>query len=335
VTGRAATRAAEILEGGIQSTVQDYPGRQGMLAQGFFPAGPMDHFALRAANLLAGNDLAAAALEVTLGGLAMRVDADATLAVCGAEAELSLGGEPASLWESHRVPEGTEIRLGVSQGPGFRMYVAVSGAIAVEPVLGSRATYTMGALGGFEGRALSSGDVLPLGDESANAERAAGRRFKASERPEYGREWEIEAIRGPHADPDFLTAADMELLFSRPWAVDRNSNRTGIRLESHRFQWARSTGGIAGGHPSNILDNSYAVGSVNINGDLPVILGPDGPTAGGFICAAAVAHAGFWKVGQLRPVGDSIRFREVTVEEAAELDRELEQRLAETSLESI
>src|SRR5262245_41925544 len=293
-----------------------------MLAQGFFPAGPMDHFALRAANLLAGNDPAAAALEVTLGGLTMRVDADATVAVCGAEAELSLGGEPGGLWESQRVAKGTVLQLGISQGPGFRMYVAVSGAIAVDPVLGSRATYTMGALGGFEGRPLRAGDMLPLGDEPASAEVAGGRRFKASERPEYGREWEIEAIRGPHADPDFLTAADMELLFTRPWAVDRNSNRTGIRLESHRFQWARSTGGIAGGHPSNILDNSYAVGSVNINGDLPVILGPDGPTAGGFICAAAVAHAGFWKVGQLRPVGDTSRCPEAAVEEEGKHDRQ-------------
>ena len=84
----------------------------------------------------------------------------------------------------------------------------------------------------------------------------------------------------------------MELLFSPPWTVDRNSNRTGIRLESHRFEWARTSGGIAGGHPSNILDNSYPVGAVNVNGDLPVILGPDGPTAGGFICAATVVHAG-------------------------------------------
>lgn len=327
------SRAAEVLEGGIQATVQDYPGRLGMLAQGFFPAGPMDHFALRAANLLAGNDVAAAALEVTLGGLALRVDTDATVAVCGAEAELAIGGNPAALWESHRISSGTELRLGVSKGPGFRMYVALSGAVAVEPVLGSRATYTMGALGGYEGRALRPGDVLPLGDEPEGAAAAAGKRFKASERPEYGREWEIEAIRGPQADPDYLTTADMELFFSRPWTVDRNSNRTGIRLESHLFQWARASGGIAGGHPSNILDNSYPVGAVNINGDLPVILGPDGPTAGGFICAATVAHAGFWKIGQLRPVGDSIRFREVSIDEASALDRELERRLGETSLE--
>jgi urea carboxylase len=149
----------------------------------------------------------------------------------------------------------------------------------------------------------------------------------------YSREWEIEAMRGPHASPDFFTEGDVQTLFSRWWPVDRNSNRTGIRLESFKFQWARSSGGIAGGHPSNILDNSYPVGAVNVNGDLPVILGPDGPTAGGFVCIATVVHAGFWKIGQLRPVGDKVRFREVTIDEAVELESELKRRLSEESLE--
>jgi urea carboxylase len=125
----------------------------------------------------------------------------------------------------------------------------------------------------------------------------------------------------------------MQTFFSRPWSVDRNSNRTGIRLESHKFQWGRTSGGIAGGHPSNILDNSYPVGAVNVNGDLPVILGPDGPTAGGFVSMATVAQAAFWKIGQLRPVGDRVRFLEVTVEEAVALARELDARLSEESLE--
>ena len=116
----------------------------------------------------------------------------------------------------------------------------------------------------------------------------------------------------------------MEMLFSRSWSVNPNSNRTGIRLEGGTFEWARRSGGIAGGHPSNILDNGYPVGAVNINGDLPVILAPDGPTAGGFVVAATVIHADLWKLGQLRPVGDSVRFREVTLDEALELDRALD-----------
>jgi len=325
--------ALEVLEGGIQTTVQDYPGRRGMLAQGFFPAGPMDHFAFRAANLLVGNPTSSAGLEVTLGGAAFRLDATATVAVCGAEVAVEVDGERIPLWESRRLPAGSELRIGISQGPGFRMYVAFSGGIDVPALFGSRATYTMGALGGHEGRPLQKGDLLALGDEPAATD--GDRRFAASARPAYAREWELETVRGPQASPDFLTDEDMRTLFGRVWQVDRNSNRTGIRLESCKFQWARATGGVAGGHPSNILDNSYPVGAVNVNGDLPVILGPDGPTAGGFVVAATVAHAGFWKIGQLRPVGDSLRFREVTVDEATELDRELDARLTDASLEDV
>jgi 5-oxoprolinase (ATP-hydrolysing) subunit C len=325
-----STRQVEVLEGGIQTTVQDYPGRSGMLRYGLFPAGPMDHFAFRAANLLVGNPASAAALEVALGNFALKFETDATLAVCGAETATTLDGEPVPAWESRRVGPGAELRMDFAQGPGFRIYVAISGGVDVPPFFGSRSTYTMGALGGLEGRALRAGDRLALGEERADGN---ARRFKESARPEYAREWEIETIRGPQSSPDYLTEADMDAFFSRAWPVNPNSDRTGIRLESHKFEWAREGGGIAGGHPSNILDNSYPVGAVNINGDLPVILGPDGPTAGGFVVAATVAHAGLWKIGQLRPVGDTLRFREVTVDEAVELSRELGRRLTEESLE--
>jgi biotin-dependent carboxylase-like uncharacterized protein len=327
----APTRPVEVLEGGIQATVQDYPGRSGMLRYGLFPAGPMDHFAFRAANLLVGNPASAAALEVALGNFALRFETEATVAVCGAHADTSLGGEALPGWESRRVEPGTELRMEFAQGPGFRLYVGISGGVDVPPFFESRSTYTMGQLGGHEGRPLAAGDRISLGDPGGDD--AAGRRFKEAARPEYAREWEVETIRGPQATPDYLTEADMEIFFGRAWSVDRNSDRTGIRLEPYKFEWAREGGGIAGGHPSNILDNSYPVGAVNINGDLPVILGPDGPTAGGFVVAATVAHAGFWKIGQLRPVGDTVRFREVTVEEAVELDRELDERLTEASLE--
>jgi biotin-dependent carboxylase-like uncharacterized protein len=271
-------RAIEILEGGIATTVQDYPGRVGMMSQGLFPAGPMDHFAFRVANLLVGNEAGTGALEVTLGGLALRLEGDAMVAVCGAEADVTIDGDRVPLWESRRVGSRTELRIGISQGPGFRQYVAVSGGVDVPLFFGSRSTYTMGALGGHDGRALQAGDRLPLGDA---AEPGPPRRFKEALRPAYAREWEIETVRGPQASPDYLTDDDMDEFFSRTWPVDKNSNRTGIRLASHRFRWARKGGGISGGHPSNILDNSYPLGAININGDLPVILANDGPTAGG------------------------------------------------------
>jgi urea carboxylase len=327
---KAATTAMEVLEPGIQTTVQDYPGRRGMRSKGFFPAGPMDHFALRAANLLVGNPEGAAGLEVTLGGFAARFDADVTVAVTGADAPLTVDGEPVPPWESRVVPAGAELRLGMSGGPGFRMYVAVAGAIAVPELFGSRSTYTMGALGGFEGRALQRGDSVPVGPGNGIPQR-----FKESARPAYAREWVIQAMRGPHATPDYLTEGDMDLFFGRPWTVDRNSNRTGIRLESHKFEWARKSGGIAGGHPSNILDNPYPVGAINVNGDLPVILGVDGPTAGGFVVAATVVGAALWKIGQLRPTGDTVRFEEVTIDQAVELARRQDEVLSSASLEPV
>lgn len=326
-------RVIEVVGSGIQTTVQDYPGRRGMARQGFFPAGPMDSFAFRAANLLAGNPEGAAGLEVTLGNAAFRFDTDATVAVCGADADVRLDGEQLPTWESRRAPRGSELRLGLAPGPGFRMYVAVSGGIDVPPLFGSRATHTLGAVGGFEGRALRQGDRLPLGDEDAGAAGAVGMRFKESARPAYAREWVLETMRGPQASPDFLTEDAMGELFGRWWPVDRNSDRTGVRLESHKFRWAREGGGIAGGHPSNILDNSYPLGAININGDLPVILGPDGPTAGGFVVAGTVVQAALWKLGQLRPVGDRLRFQETTIDDAVELARELDDRLSPTSLE--
>jgi biotin-dependent carboxylase-like uncharacterized protein len=307
----------EILEPGIQATVQDYPGRRGLLAKGFFPAGPMDHLAFRAANLIVGNPPNAAGLEVTLGNFALRLEREALVAVCGAEAAVTLDGRELPLWEAR---PGSELRIGPALGPGFRLYVGVAGGVDVPPVLGSRATYTMGSLGGHEGRALRAGDRLPVGEVHEEP-----RPFAV--RPEYARDWEIRAMRGPQSAPDFLTESDMEMLFSRTWSVNPNSNRTGIRLEGGTFEWARRSGGIAGGHPSNILDNGYPVGAVNINGDLPVILAPDGPTAGGFVVAATVIHADLWKLGQLRPVGDTVRFREVTIDEAVELDGVLDESL--------
>jgi urea carboxylase len=325
------TRSLAILEAGIQTTVQDYPGRRGMQAQGFFPAGPMDHLAHRAANLLVANPASAATLEITLGNFRCRLDSEATIAVCGAEARVTVDGDEIALWESHHVPAGAELAIGIAPQTGFRFYLGVDGGFDVPLLFGSRATYTMGALGGLDGRPLQQGDRLPIGEPGGNG----GQRLAQEARPEYSRDWEVRVVRGPQAAPDYLTERDLETLFGRPWPVDPNSNRTGIRLESHKFEWARQSGGIAGGHPSNILDNSYPVGAINVNGDLPVILGPDGPTAGGFVVAATVTHADFWKIGQFRPVGDTVRFCEVSLEEAVEADRALDESLTDSSVESV
>lgn len=290
--GSRGSRRIEVLDGGLEATIQDYPGRPGLLSQGFSPAGLMDYFAFRAANLLVGNDPAASGLEVTLGNAALRVHADTTLAVCGAHADATVDGEPVSLWESFVASAGSELRIGIAPGPGFRLDVPVLG--------GSCSTYTMGQLGGFEGRAFRAGDQIPLGLAPPGAA-TRRRRFAQSARPAYSRDWEVEVLRGPQASPDFLTEGDMEALLGRAWRVDVNSNRTGIRLEPHAFEGARDGGGVAGG----------------------------------FICAATVAQAAFWKSGQMRPVGDTVRFREVTLAQARALDADVRQRLSAASVTNI
>jgi 5-oxoprolinase (ATP-hydrolysing) subunit C len=316
--------AIEIIAPGAQTTVQDFPGRLGRLADGFSQAGAMDHFALRVANALVGNDASAAGLEITVGGLRARFDGDGVVALCGTPMPATLNDEELPLWESVAVSAGDELRLRMSRGPGFRAYLAVAGGIDVPEVFGSRATHTLAGLGGLEGRALRKGDELAL----FGADGARPGRRPASV-PDYPQEWEVEVMIGPQAAPDYLTAGDVERLSSKPWKVDANSNRVGLRLEPFGLEWARSGGGIAGGHPSNILDDGYPTGGINMNGDTAVILGPDGPTSGGFVVVATIVHGAIWKLGQIRPGADTIRFKPVTLDEAIELDRALDARIAE------
>jgi biotin-dependent carboxylase-like uncharacterized protein len=327
----------EVLEGGIQATVQELPGRLGYLDLGVYPAGPMDHFAFRTANLLVGNAEGIAAIEITLGGLKARFHDRRVAAITGAAMKPTLNESPIPMWETFEVKPGDQLVMGtVGQTGGFRSYLAIKGGFDVPEYMGSRATFTVGGFGGFFGRGLRKGDQVPLGTVTPadSISRFAHRRLRKEFVPRYTTEWEIEVMRGPQADPDYLTPEDMDFFFSHAWKVDRNSNRTGIRLESHKWQWARRTGGVAGGHPSNILDNGYAVWTINVSGDQPIILVADGPSLGGFICNATLIYASTWKAGQLVPGRDLVRFKEVSIEEAIDLAQELDGKISENSIES-
>jgi urea carboxylase len=312
-------RAFEVLEGGVQTTVQDWPGRQGYWDVGVPPSGPMDDLAFRIANRLVGNDVAAAGLELTLSGPTLRFHHRTVVALCGAAMALTLDGRRLAPWRAHAVEAGGVLRIGsVAAGGGSRSYLAVRGGLDVPAYLGSRATFTLGQFGGHAGRTLRTGDMLHLGDEPATPPATA---LDAAAVPQYadeGREWDIAVLYGPHGAPDFFTDADIETFFATPWQVHYNSSRTGVRLIGPKPEWARRDGGEAGLHPSNIHDNAYAIGAIDFTGDMPVILGPDGPSLGGFVCPAVVVAAERWKLGQLRP-GDRIRFRRVTLADAAAL----------------
>jgi len=313
----------DVMEAGVQTAVQDWPGRIGYWNVGVPPSGPMDAYAHRMANRLVGNTAEAAGLECTLAGPTLRFKVEIVIAVTGAPVPVTLDGAPLAMWQSHRVPAGGLLAIGRAEA-GCRFYLAVGGGLDVPTYLGSCATFTLGQFGGHAGRSLRVGDVLHL---LAPASGIAGLASAPATIPTYGKQWDVGVLYGPHGAPDFFLDEDISSFFSTDWAVHYNSSRTGVRLIGPKPTWARSDGGEAGLHPSNIHDNAYAIGAIDFTGDMPVILGPDGPSLGGFVCPAVVVHAELWKIGQLRP-GDTVRFHRLTLAQASAREAALEASLA-------
>ncbi len=293
----------DVLDPGVQTTVQDWPGRVGYWNVGVPPSGPMDALALRLANRVLGNPEGAAALECTATGPTLRFQTVADIALAGAAMDATLDGEPVPFWQAVPVAAGSILRLGPVQGAGLRTYLAVGGGFDVPDYLGSKSTFTLGRFGGHAGRTLRSGDVLHL----ASSAKVTPQTLPKALVPHYTHDWEIAVLYGPHGAPDFFTPDDIATFFSTAWEVHYNSSRTGVRLIGPKPQWARTDGGEAGLHPSNIHDNAYAIGAIDFTGDMPVMLGPDGPSLGGFVCPAVIVDCELWKLGQLRP-GDRVRF---------------------------
>jgi urea carboxylase len=309
--------AIEVVDGGTQTTVQDLPGRVGSWAVGVPPSGPMDDLAFATANRVVGNGDGAAGLEMTLSGPTLRVRSPTVFALAGARMKASLDGAPVPYLEAVRADAGQELKIGTITGAGCRAYLAVPGGLDVPSYLGSKATFMLGRFGGHGGRAVRAGDVLRVNSPPANGDVLFNLRQVTL--PPYPAVWEIGVLDGPHGAPDFFTEADLDALYAATWQVHYNSDRTGVRLVGPRPQWARRDGGEAGLHPSNIHDNAYAIGAVDYTGDMPVILGPDGPSLGGFVCPVTIARAERWKMGQLK-AGDRVRFVPLTDNEAARLD---------------
>src|ERR1700712_4680321 len=211
------------------------------------------------------------------------------------------------------VGAGQTLALGRASGGGMRGYVLFAGGFDIAPYLGSLSTFELGQFGGPAARRLLAGDTLHF----AGAKVAAALSTVAL--PELSTEWTLRVLYGPHGAPDFFTEEDIETIVTADWQVHYNSNRTGVRLVGPKPRWARSDGGEAGLHPSHIHHNPYAIGAVDFTGDMPIILGPDGPSLGGFVCPFVVIAADRWKIGQLVP-GDRLRFAPVNIGDATAAD---------------
>lgn len=192
------------------------------------------------------------------------------------------------------------------EGLGARAYLAVSGGgFKVAKYLSSGATFPAGKLGGHQGRTLRSGDTLALVNPSPQD--STDLRLPPELIPTYTKSWRIGVLPGPQVQPDYFLDEDIQTFYNSDYIVHHNSNRLGVRLVGPKPTFSRPDGGEGGSHPSNLHDNVYAVGSINFTGDMPIILLPDGPSLGGFVCPATIAVGELWKVGQLSP-GDHVRF---------------------------
>lgn len=302
----------DVLAPGTSTTVQDWPGRLGYWEPGVPPSGPMDDRSFRIGNLLVGNPEGAAGLEATLSGPALRFTHETVVAVTGAPLAVTVDGAVVPQWAPVTVPAGGELRLGAVRGVGLRAYVLVRGGLDGDVTLGSRAAFAPGGLGAAGGRPLVAGarlDVLPPAPGHAPPARAV-------RPPAFANTWTLRVVPGPHGAPDLFTPAGLERLFRTQWRVHHQSDRTGVRLAGPVPEFARTDGGEAGLHPSNVLDSAYGVGTIMLAGDMAVVVGPDGPSLGGFTAIGQVVTADLWCLGQVR-AGDAITLQVVDAETAA------------------
>ncbi len=314
----------DVVQPGTQTTIQDYPGRRGYWHVGVPPSGPFDSYSFQLANRLLDNPEDAAGLEITLQGPTLRFSRDCQVVIAGAPIDAQLDDEPVGHWQVITVGAGQVLRMGRIAETGSRSYLCILGGLECPLYLGSRSTFSLGQFGGHNGRALRTGDVLVPGELAP----VRGRELPQALIPRIDRQWQLRVIYGPHGAPDFFTDDDIAQFFATDWEVHYNSSRTGVRLIGPKPVWARADGGEAGLHPSNIHDNAYAFGTVDFTGDMPVILGPDGPSLGGFVCPATVIQADLWKIGQLR-AGDTLRFVPIAIEDAVALEAAQQRTIAQ------
>jgi biotin-dependent carboxylase-like uncharacterized protein len=307
-----------VLDPGPQTTVQD-GGRRGQLRYGIPPSGPVDARSFALANRLVGNADGAAGLEFTLIGPRLRTETPCTIAVTGAEAPLSINDTPAAAWTTLSLRAGDVVKIGPARA-GVRGYVAFAGGIDVPPVLGSRATYLRGRLGGLEGRALRRDDVLRLGAGRA----VRGRAVPARSIPDWRAEPELRVVLGPQADR--FTDDGIRAFLGGFYEVLPQSDRMGARLSGPRIAHAR-------GH--DIVSDGIALGAVQVPGDgLPIVLLVDRQSTGGYTKIATVCSFDIARVGQAKP-GQRVRFSAVDVAEAQRLSRAAAADVANVELQEI
>jgi biotin-dependent carboxylase-like uncharacterized protein len=290
VSGRLTITAT-----GPLATVQDAVGRPGRADLGVGVSGAADRAALRRANRLVGNDEAAAGLEATFGGLRVSVTTTTVVALTGAPAPMTVGGRPGDPHRPVVVPAGAEVVLGTPPS-GLRSYLAVRGGIAVEPVLGSRATDTVAGLGP---PVLEAGTELPIGAPPSSPVPGI------DVAPEAGLAAEVTLGVVPGPRDDWFTDAALTAFLRSAWTVTEDANRVGFRLDGPELARTAERDG------AELPSEGVIRGSVQVPpSGRPTVFLADHPVTGGYPVIGVVLDADTDRAGQLRP-GATVRFRRV------------------------
>jgi biotin-dependent carboxylase-like uncharacterized protein len=313
-----------VADGGFSTTVQDR-GRFGMYHIGMPPSGALDDYSFRVANLLVGNDESAAVLETTYTGPKLEFEQEAIIAVTGGEMPPAVDGDERPLWEAFAVKAGQTLSFGILRA-GARCYIAIAGGFDVPEVLGSKSTYTLTGLGGYQGRKLTAGDELSLGEAAPGSERRAGRALDKSHRPTLSRSTELRTIPGlcgyrvkPESMRDFLESE---------WVVAPAADRVGYRYRGIELEFVeRDPPFGAGSDPSNVVDVGYPIGSIQVPGGVePIVLLNDAVTGGGYATIGTVISPDRDRLAQTR-THDKTRFDPVTLEQALQARADRNRRL--------
>jgi urea carboxylase len=316
--------AIDILQGGAYTLIEDWPGRP-TVGRGFSHAGPMDPLAFRIANLLVGNAPGIEGIEITLSGPDLRFLGPAIVAFTGAPMDAKLDGDPFPMWSRQRIEAGQRLTIGKTTGGGCRSYLAIYGGLpTIAEWFGSKATAPMTAVGGYQGRALAAGDLLGLATDLPEVKGE----LKLPDHliPQYPEHWDLLSMVGPY-DEGYLLEEDLKMLYDTEWTISHNAARGGIRLIGPKPKWARKDGGEGGGHPSNVIEYGYPIGTLNWTGDDPCLFPVDCPDLGGFVSSTTIIKADYWRLGQMK-AGNKLRFKRVSYRDAITKRREVEEHVS-------
>ena len=321
----------EVIKNGLETSIQDYPGRIGSLNQGFPLSGPMDNWSFRLANLLVGNKSQEAALECQYTGPSLKFLKDRIIAITGANMKPKIDGEEAPMWENIYIKANQILELEFAI-IGARTYIAFSGGIQTDPWLESRSTFHKAGVGGVNGKSIQKGQKIKLGENRI----IESIRVKTDLIPvmSKNKEWYIEVVRGPN--DDWVDEQGHKKFLNSKWKLQAKSDRTGYRLEGPKWTFNKKAfekGLEHGAEPSNIIDQGYPLGGINLAGQTPIILVNDGPSMGGFINPYTVSTAALWKLGQAKP-GDFFIFKEISIEKSQELRKNQNKLCTEFSIEN-